>query len=297
MIEEPSPRDVVYNTTTIDNYFTLTTTNINLSSAITGDSEKSEMVGGTDGDDLIADGRGRDKLIGGDGADQFYFSGEELFKKKKVDKVVDFDASEGDKIVIDDDVFGGLTKDPTLAIAYNKKQLKKLSKKGHDLIYFHPKGDLYVDGNGNSKGFGNKSEGGIIADLPKKAILTEGEVLIGFSGGNDAIAPTVASATLDEYTLSVEFDSIIGSKGSARQRFKVKADGKKIRVKSITVDQSDSYLELTLQPRWLRKFETSSKVTLSYNDSKGDQTRSVIEDVFGNDLDSFSGYGVEVVKI
>ena len=137
MIEEPLPHDVVYNTTTIDNYFTLTTTNINLSSAITGDSEKSEMVGGTDGDDLIANGPGRDFLIGGDGADQFYFSVEEPFKKKKVDKVVDFDASEGDKIVIDDDVFGGLTKDPTLAIAYNKKQLKKLSKKAMTLFIFN----------------------------------------------------------------------------------------------------------------------------------------------------------------
>ena len=82
----------VNNTTTIDNSFTIQTTNINLSLAITGDSKKSEKVEGTDGDDLIADGRGTDKLIGGDGADQFYFSGEEPFKKKTVDKVIDFDA-------------------------------------------------------------------------------------------------------------------------------------------------------------------------------------------------------------
>ena len=119
MTKDPSLSDV----------FTLTTTNINLSLAITGDSDGSEKVEATDGDDLIADGRGRDKLIGGDGADQFYFSGEEPFKKKKVDKIIDFDASEGDEIVIANEVFGGLTKDPTLAIAYNKKQLKKLSKK------------------------------------------------------------------------------------------------------------------------------------------------------------------------
>ena len=169
MTKDPSLSDV----------FTLTTTNLSIFLAITGDSKKSEKVAGTDGDDLIADGRGRDKLIGGDGADQFYFSGEEPFKKKKVDKVVDFDASEGDKIVIADEVFGGLTKDPTLAIAYNKKQLKKLSKKGYDLIYFQPKGDLYVDGNGDSKGFGKNSEGGIIADLPSDTILTESDVLIG----------------------------------------------------------------------------------------------------------------------
>ena len=169
----------VNNTTTIDNSFTIQTTNINLSLAITGDSKKSEKVEGTDGDDLIADGRGKDKLIGGDGADQFYFSGEEPFKKKTVDKVIDFDASEGDAIVIADNVVDDLTEDPTLAIADTKKDLKQLSKEGYDLVYFEDKGHLYVDGNGDSKGFGKKSEGGIIADLPNDIILTESDVLIG----------------------------------------------------------------------------------------------------------------------
>ena len=126
----------VNNTTTIDNSFTIQTTNINLSLAITGDSKKSEKVEGTEGDDLIADGRGKDKLIGGDGADQFYFSGEEPFKKKTVDKIIDFDASEGDAIVIADEVVGELTEDPTLAIADTKKDLKQLSKEGYDLVYF-----------------------------------------------------------------------------------------------------------------------------------------------------------------
>ena len=143
------------------------------------DSKKSEKVNGTDGDDLIADGRGKDKLIGGDGADQFYFAGEEPFKKKAVDKVIDFDASEGDIIVIADEVIGDLTEDPTLAVADTKKDLKQLSKDGYDLLYFEPKGDLYVDGNGDSKGFGKKSEGGMIADLPNDTILTESDVLIG----------------------------------------------------------------------------------------------------------------------
>ena len=169
----------VNNTTTVDNSFTISITNINLSLAIIGDSKKGEKVEGTDGDDLIADGRGKDKLIGGDGADQFYFSGEEPFKKKAVDKVIDFDASEGDAIVIADEVVGDLTEDPTLAIADTKKDLKQLSKDGYDLLYFEPKGDLYVDGNGDSKGFGKKSEGGMIADLPNDTILTESDVLIG----------------------------------------------------------------------------------------------------------------------
>ena len=256
----------VNNTTNVDNSFTIQTISVNLAFAITGDSKKSDKVEGTDGDDLIADGFGKDKLIGGDGADQFYFSGEEPFKKKTVDKVIDFDASEGDAILIDEDVifnpavndqiierladtsadeipvaennsqlkqlsddghqfiynepkgellidsngeengFAGkdadpllaklgknteltdaliddvldeLEADPSLAIAESKKELKSLAKEDYDLIYFEPKGDLYVDGNGDSKGFGKKLEGGMIADLPNYTILTESDVLIG----------------------------------------------------------------------------------------------------------------------
>ena len=117
------------------------------------------------------------------------------------------------------------------------------------------------------------------------------------SGGNDSIAPTVAAATLDENILSVEFDSIIRNTKISKNRFKVKINGKKVRVLSATVEQDDSYVELALKPKNLRKIDLNSSVTLSYADPKGDQTSKVVEDVFGNDLDSFSGYGVEIVKI
>ena len=36
-----------------------------------------------------------------------------------------------------------------------------------------------VDGSGDSKGFGKKSEGGMISDLPNDTVLTESDVLIG----------------------------------------------------------------------------------------------------------------------
>ena len=69
--------------------------------------------------------------------------------------------------------------DPEIAVAGNKKDLKMASKEGFDLIYFEPKGDLFVDGNGDSKGFGNKNEGGIIADLPNSTPLSEDNILVG----------------------------------------------------------------------------------------------------------------------
>ena len=67
-------------------------------------------------------------------------------------------------------------------------------------------------------------------------------------------------------------------------------------VLSATVEQDDSYIELELQPKNLIFINSNSSVTLSYKDPKGDQTHKVIEDIFGNDLDSFSGYKVEIVK-
>ena len=248
----------------INNSFELRSVSIDLSTAITDNSKKNETVEGTSNRDLIADGRGKDTLIGGAGADQFYFSGEEPFKKNTVDKVGDFSAEDGDSLVIAEDIvvnplvtnqvindlsnkpnvgvasnkkeLGQLSKDdhdfiyykpkgefyvddnddskglaskgddpllakvdrnteltqtviddivddlkkgPELAVVDSKKDLKKASKDGHDLIYFEPSGDLYIDGNGDSKGFGKKTEGGLLVDLPKDTVLTESDILIG----------------------------------------------------------------------------------------------------------------------
>ena len=256
----------VENITNIQNTFTIQSTSVNLSSAITGESKKKEDVIGTPDDDILANGKGKDSLTGGDGADSFVFTGDEAFKKKLADEITDFNASEGDSIVIIEEVvsnpavtdeiidtlantaasdiptaestkeleqlsddghtfiyderkgellidengtekgFGDkgsdplianlgksteltatlidevvedLESDPTLAIADSKKELKQLAKEDHELIYFEPKGELYVDGNGSDKGFGGKSDGGLIAELPDNTILSEENILIG----------------------------------------------------------------------------------------------------------------------
>ena len=117
------------------------------------------------------------------------------------------------------------------------------------------------------------------------------------SGGNDAIAPKVSSAILDENILSIEFDSIIRNTTISKNRFKVKVDGKKVAVLSAKVEQDDSHVDLLLKSKKLRTINIDSTITLAYKDSKGDQASKVVEDIFGNDLDSFRGYEVEIVKI
>ena len=111
----------------------------------------------------------------------------------------------------------------------------------------------------------------VIEDLAGNdmAIIRDFEIT---SGGNDAIAPTLASATLDENMLSVESDSIIRNTKISKNRYKVKINGKKVRVISAKVEQDDSYVELALKSKNLRKIDINSSVTLSYADPKGDQT-------------------------
>ena len=256
----------VENNTNIQNTFTIQTVSINLSNAITGESKKKEDVIGTPDNDILANGKGKDSLTGGDGADNFVFTGDEAFKKKLADEITDFNASEGDSIVIIEEVVSNpaatdeiidtlantsisdiptagtakelkqlsddghtfvyderkgellidengteeglgdkdsdpliadlgksteltatlidevveeLESEPTLAIAESKKELKQLAKDDHEVIYFEPKGELYVDGNGSDKGFGGKSDGGLIAELPDNTILSEENILIG----------------------------------------------------------------------------------------------------------------------
>lgn len=69
--------------------------------------------------------------------------------------------------------------EPDITVATNKKEFKQASLEGVDLVYYEPKGDLFVDGNGDSKGFGNKNQGGMIADLPNSTPLTETNILVG----------------------------------------------------------------------------------------------------------------------
>ena len=113
----------------------------------------------------------------------------------------------------------------------------------------------------------------VIEDLAGNDMATIRDFEI-ISGGNDAIAPTVASATLDKNNLSVEFDSIIRNTKISKNRFKVKINGKKVRVLSAKVEQDDSYVELALKPKNLRNIDAKSSVTLS-RDPKGDQTSNV----------------------
>ena len=125
-------------------------------------------------DGIIESVRGKGKLKGTKFADAFTFDSYDVFTKKSADKIIGFDASEGDKIAVSSDAFPGLQgiSDISFASTKKKKELKQLSKQDYDFVYFEKKGQLYFDGNGIDKNWGSSDEGGLFAVLKGKPDLT-----------------------------------------------------------------------------------------------------------------------------
>jgi uncharacterized repeat protein (TIGR02059 family) len=116
------------------------------------------------------------------------------------------------------------------------------------------------------------------------------------NGRFDETPPKLVSAELDDNILSMEFDSIISNTKLSKNRFKVNANGKKLKVKSAAVEDNDeSFVNLVVQIKRNQIIDLQSEVTLSYSDPKGDQSKQVIEDLFGNDLLSVNSFAVDIV--
>ena len=92
---------------------------------------------------------------------------------KTADKIIGFDASQGDTLAVSSNAFPSLQNATEISFASTKTgKLKRLSKKDYDFIYFERKGWLYFDGNGSDKNWGDSSEGGLVAIFKGKPELT-----------------------------------------------------------------------------------------------------------------------------
>lgn len=125
-------------------------------------------------DGIIKSVRGKGKLKGTDVANAFTFDSLDVFTKKGADKIIGFNSSQGDSIVISPEAFPELqtSSEIDFASTKNKKKLNLLSKQDYDFVYFEKKGRLYFDGNGPDKEWGNKFEGGLVAVLKGKPELS-----------------------------------------------------------------------------------------------------------------------------
>lgn len=85
-----------------------------------------DFVIGNGGDDMLNGGEGKNVLRGGEGADAFVFSAESL--DGQIDRIEDFDAAEGDSIVIG--AFGDFTVDGMNLIEHDKGVIVELEIDG-----------------------------------------------------------------------------------------------------------------------------------------------------------------------
>ena len=124
-------------------------------------------------DGIIKSVSGKGKLKGTSAADVFTFDSFESFTRKSADKIIGFDASEGDRIAVSAVAFPGLegASEINFVSAKSYRELKRFSKEDYDFVYFKNR-SLYFDGNSSDKKWGDSNEGGLVAIFKGKPDLT-----------------------------------------------------------------------------------------------------------------------------
>ena len=123
--------------------------------------EGKDVITGSINSEILAGGEGKNKLKGGGGADGFLFQAAESFSRKTKDTIVDFDALEGDEILIDKSGFG-INKKLRFESVNGKKSVNIEAESHHDFVYDDKKGVLYFNENGKEEGWG---DGGLFVKL------------------------------------------------------------------------------------------------------------------------------------
>ena len=104
----------------------------------------------------------------------------------------------------------------------------------------------------------------------------------------------VISAEYADGQVELEFNDEITNHKLNKRRFKVWAGKHRMRVTNAQVDD-DAFVTLSVSARNGRVITEDTEMTLSYSDMRGDQTKGVIEDLAGYDLDSFKKMEVDVL--
>jgi uncharacterized delta-60 repeat protein len=103
-----------------------------------------DIIKGGAGNDALVGGGGNDKLTGGTGADKFVFDAGLASNK---DSILDFSASQGDRIVLDNDIFAKLGTPKTLGAS--NFALGSAHDSNDYIVYNASTGALYYDVDGN----------------------------------------------------------------------------------------------------------------------------------------------------
>lgn len=138
-----------------------------------GENGDDVLIGGVDADALYGE-LGNDTLTGGEGADRFWFTTEPNTKTNR-DTITDFSHSDGDKIVLDGDIFTGLGKNATTLKGKYFEVANKPHSKNDKIVYNEKKGILLYAENGSKT---DKADWIKFANVQKGADLDHGDFLI-----------------------------------------------------------------------------------------------------------------------
>lgn len=118
-----------------------------LDNVIIGNAGVNTLDGG-DGNDTLIGGRGRDRMMGGKGADRFVFTA----PRDGVDRVMDFNRREGDKLVFLNQSFEGSEGFEGLRLGRLRRNQFHVGKRAesdrHRFIYNESRGILFYDADG-----------------------------------------------------------------------------------------------------------------------------------------------------
>ena len=133
---------------------------------LTSNTTYSVKLTGADDIQHIFSKKGKNILRGTDGTTIFNFNNKEKLIKGNADIIVNFKKSEGDLIQLDGDLHN-LPDEPKFKRTRNRNKLAKLAKTNVDIVYYKNK-HLYLNVNGEEKGFGHPGENGLLAILKGK---------------------------------------------------------------------------------------------------------------------------------
>ena len=144
-----------------------------ISMCIVGTGGKDKIIGG-DNSEILIGGSGKNNFTGGDNADGFMFDSNSDFGKKAADKIQDFDADEGDHIMLDKATFG-LGKKLKFKSVSGRAEANDAADTKKQIIYDEKKGRLYFNENGSEDGWG---DGGYFAKLSGAPELVSNSFMI-----------------------------------------------------------------------------------------------------------------------
>ena len=96
--------------------------------------------------------------------------------------------------------------------------------------------------------------------------------------------PGLIDQYIEDGIITLEFDEDLVAGRLKKSLFKVKANGKRFKVKEAIALEEETVVELTLKKEIPPAFDS---IFVSYRDIKGDQRKGVIQDLAGNDADAF----------